>query len=350
YPAELDIPLPFSLLSNDVARDRLVIMPAYWWMYNMYALARNSYKCIARDVRKARIQHIEFESLAPDTVEEIIAARTLLEEWSAQAYLAAEEDAAAEEMNEQDDAEMDEYVAVDDDDDEDDDVEIDDDTLIQLGRDLLSGPAEDFADLEIVADGIENSSRKTVILKAREAWQAYGQMLQYYAVKNLLGYLSANADATVKSMAYDLESQPCSEWVNLGGQLVRDDDLQDMLDDIKTGKLDSWSDIHARYDKLWSEYPNHKHQHAMAVLLELLQADALTEKLWDEAVEDTIDIAKLIAERVKSSRCKDFKNEYRRITFDSEAEMHAVLGSCEDDEFIRHIQDETESFIQMAKQ
>ncbi|MEJ7770062.1 MAG: DUF4954 family protein, partial [Chitinophagaceae bacterium] len=34
YPAELDISLPFSLISNDASNDQLVIMPGYWFMYN----------------------------------------------------------------------------------------------------------------------------------------------------------------------------------------------------------------------------------------------------------------------------------------------------------------------------
>lgn len=38
YPAELNIPIPFSLVNNDVSKDQLVVMPAYWFMYNMYAL------------------------------------------------------------------------------------------------------------------------------------------------------------------------------------------------------------------------------------------------------------------------------------------------------------------------
>lgn len=29
YPAELDIPLPFSLLNNNTAKDRLEVTPAY---------------------------------------------------------------------------------------------------------------------------------------------------------------------------------------------------------------------------------------------------------------------------------------------------------------------------------
>ncbi len=64
-------------------------MPAYWWMYNMYALARNTWKFTTRDKRKTKTQHIEFDSLAPDTVEEIFAALGLLERWTGKAALRA---------------------------------------------------------------------------------------------------------------------------------------------------------------------------------------------------------------------------------------------------------------------
>ncbi len=87
YPAELNMPLPFALVSNDAAGDRLLIMPAYWWRYNMYALARNTWKIVARDKRKTKTQHIEADFLAPDTVEEIFTALDLLETWTAQAHL-----------------------------------------------------------------------------------------------------------------------------------------------------------------------------------------------------------------------------------------------------------------------
>jgi hypothetical protein len=43
-------------------------MPAYWWMYNLYALERNSWKYIARDKRKHPRLFYETEYLAPDTV------------------------------------------------------------------------------------------------------------------------------------------------------------------------------------------------------------------------------------------------------------------------------------------
>ncbi|MGB3155782.1 MAG: DUF4954 family protein, partial [Chitinophagaceae bacterium] len=49
FPAELNIPIPFSLVSNEVSSDKLTVMPGYWFMYNMYALSRNAGKYVSRD-------------------------------------------------------------------------------------------------------------------------------------------------------------------------------------------------------------------------------------------------------------------------------------------------------------
>ena len=78
YPAEINIPIPFSLVSNDVANDKLVVMPAYWFMYNMYALARNEEKYEARDQRGDKTQNIEYDFLAPDSINEIFDSIQLL--------------------------------------------------------------------------------------------------------------------------------------------------------------------------------------------------------------------------------------------------------------------------------
>ena len=86
YPAELNIPIPFSLVSNDVTNDVLVVMPGYWFMYNMYALARNSWKYVDRDSRINKKQLLEFSFLAPDTINEILRSLVLLERLTAEAY------------------------------------------------------------------------------------------------------------------------------------------------------------------------------------------------------------------------------------------------------------------------
>lgn len=134
YPYELDIPLPFALVSNNVSRDRLEVLPAYWWLYNMYALDRNSRKYVARDHRVLREQHIVFDLLAPDTADEMLHALNLLE------------------------------------------------TL------------RDDGDGTWVADGYEHSHRRVVVVKADAGRSAYRDMLVHYAMSVLGDNLPVEPD------------------------------------------------------------------------------------------------------------------------------------------------------------
>ena len=126
YPAELDIKLPFALVNNNTTKDQLEVMPAYWWMYNMYAMDRNSKKFAKRDKRVVKAQNIEFDNLAPDTAEEML-----------------------------------------------------------HGMELLRGWMKASTDGTVYADGMEKGKRRTVILKAKEGLKAYEDMLVFYAMKNL---------------------------------------------------------------------------------------------------------------------------------------------------------------------
>ena len=126
YPAELDITLPFALVNNNTVKDQLEVMPAYWWMYNMYAMDRNSKKFAQRDKRKVKAQHIEFDNLAPDTAEEIFRGIMQLRAWLA----------------------------------------------------ASTGST-------VYAQGQEKSRRPTVVLKAEEGLKAYEDMLVFYAMKTL---------------------------------------------------------------------------------------------------------------------------------------------------------------------
>jgi len=289
YPAELDIPLPFSLVSNDRTRDRLLVMPAYWWMYNMYALARNSWKYQVRDDRRTRIQKIEFEALAPDTVEEIFLALELLPTWT-----------------------------------------------------------QRTADGEILGPRLEKSSRPVVILKARQAVQAYRQMLHHYAVKNLLHYWTDHPGISLAELEADLAGPRQRPWVNLGGQLVPEMEVERLRTDIRAGTLRSWSDIHQRYEDLWRVYPRAKQRHALATLLAVHGVEQLTPSLWHAALDEALRIQEYIRDQVYASRKKDYDDPFRRLTFRNDAEMEAVLGTVEDNSFVKQVRAETEDMRRLV--
>jgi len=323
YHAEMDIPLPFSLVSNAHDGSGLQILPAYWWMYNMYALARNTWKFGARDKRKRKLQHVEFNSLAPDTAEEMFAALGLLERWTGQASPRKDGQLTGRESDEE---------------------------LARIGRDLLTGEGEAMADIEVLAENVENSDRKVVILKPREAHEAYRQMLHYYAVKELLDFVGNDPDTTPAAMAEAFSGPRQQEWVNLGGQLIAGPDIEALQEGIKTGRLDSWQAVHEEYDRLWGRYPQARRQHALATLLELLGIEQLTGEAWAEALDQAVTIQKFIAEQTYLTRRKDDENPYRRITFDTPEQMRAVLGSADDNSFVRQVRQETEAFAQQAEQ
>jgi len=323
YTAELDVPLPFSLVSHSPDGQALQVLPAYWWLYNMYALARNTWKYASRDRRQRKLQHVEFDVLAPDTAEEIFTALALLERWTGRAA-----------------AQVDGH----------DPGDAGDEELAPKGRRLLVGRANAMSDLEVLAENVENSQRKVVVLKPREAYRAYRQMLHYYAVKTLLACLQAQPDTTPEAMADTLSGPRQRDWVNLGGQVIPAQDVDALRDHVRAGRLPTWQAVHDEYDRLWAEYPRARCQHALATLLELLGLDRLTAEAWADALDQAVAIQKYIAEQTYLTRRKDDENPFRQITFDTSEQMQAVLGSADDNTFVTQVRDETEAFTRQAEQ
>lgn len=321
YNSELDIPFPFALVNNNLSDDVLEIMPAYWWLHNMYALARNSWKFNSRDKRIHKIQHIEFEPFAPDTIEEIIRSQKLLEIWTAKAYFKKTGNTEI-------------YT---------------DDSLANKGRELLSGREELPEGLEVTGENIENSSRKVVILKPQKSYHAYNDIMLYYAAKNMIEYFNSNPEATLSDINKELKGERVTRWVNLGGQIVSENDLNKLRSDIISGKLSNWNDIHKRYDKLWDKYKAEKQKHAFAVLHMLFNTRTITKEIWDSFLEKAIHIQKFICDEVYLTRKKDYDNPFRKITFRNEEEMNAVIGNIEENGFIIQVKNETEEFIRQTE-
>ena len=322
YPAELDIPLPFSLRNNNEAKDQLAILPAFWWSYNMYAFARNSWKFVKSDKRRNKVQNIEFDSLAPDTVEEIFCALRLLEIWTAKASLRSKGDSTDHK---------------------------DEKELIQIGRQILSGSEVHVNSLEILGENIEKSKRKVVIIKVYKSYHAYYDMLHYYGIKNLMEYMNVNSEADLSSMCKALKGEREKKWVNLGGQLIPEKDVDQMRADIGSGKLTKWTEIHHRYDTLWEKYPLEKQKHAYATLCEILGTDNLTKEQLLIALDKAKEIQEFIKNQVYISRKKDFDNPFRQATYRNMAEMTSAIGTIEDNSFVKQVRDETKNFKKLIE-
>lgn len=321
YPVEMNIPIPFSLVSNDVSNDQLLVMPAYWFQYNMYALARNSWKYVDRDKRTDKTQYIDYSFLAPDTVNELVEAISTLEYAVGKAFAATEGSEQKSVKNE--------YATT--------------------GRKLLeAGTVPD--NMEITADNFENSNRKVKLIKVGEAYSIFKELIRYYAVEQLLATLDQHKINSVAAVARLVPVKNLREnWINIGGQLIPQTALDKLLDKISSGKVKGWNEIHSFYRAQGADYPHHKFLHAMAALKQVHGIDirkAKTDTIV-QLLNDSVTTREWMVEGIFESRAKDYTNEFRKMVYETAAEMNAVIGDLNKNSFI--IQ-ERESFQRYKKQ
>jgi NDP-sugar pyrophosphorylase family protein len=316
YLFELNIPLPFALISN--RNNVLEIMPAYWFMYNMYALARNAWKYNDRDNRAEKFQLLEYDYLAPDSVNEMFDAIRLLELFTGKAWF--------EKNNTK---------------------EFTDEACMKKGKELLQQKDEGIDDLEVIATGFENSKRKVIITKTQRAYDAYSEMILYYGLLQLIEWIEKNniknTEDIIKQMQADVQR---FLWLNIGGQLMPAEEVHSLKNKIKSKEINSWDELHDTYASEGKKYTTQKLQHALASLLQIenLKAKNITPEKLNYWFDKAIEIASSLTEKISASRKKDYTNPFRKMLYDSETEMDNVLGKFDENSFVLQQQNEFEVF------
>ena len=292
FPNELNITLPFCLVSNDVANDKLVLMPGYWFMYNMYALARNSWKFADRDQRTEKIQNIEHDYLAPDTINEMFDAL---------------------------------------------------DALSKLKADK---------DGNYYATGFENSDRKTEILKVPQAINLFKELISYYGITQLIGHITKNKFLSFEDFKKSIPVKiQRAKWINVGGQLMTVADIDKLKNDIKKNKINSWSHVHDYYRQKGADYEKDKLIHAYTSLLDIenITSKQFTNDAFISMLDKSISTKVWMGKEIYTSRAKDYTNPFRKMVYDNNDEMNAVIGRLEDNQFIQDQLAETDNYKKLVK-
>lgn len=278
YPYEMNISIPFCLVSNDATTNKLIIKPGYWFQHNMYALARNAWKYGDRDKRTDKIQCIEYDFLAPDTINEMMG--------SIQMLTALQPDAS-------------------------------DNALI---------------------DNLENSHRIVEIKKVSESIELFKELIVYHAMKEIIRYIGENKIKDFETLKSAIKSRISRQnWINLGGQLVPEPALKKLLNEIRTGKIKTWEEVHEKYKEWGNLYPEQKFDHAINALFELKQITKrqFTPKQLSEWLKQAIKTKEWMTKGIYKSREKDYSNPFRKMVYDSKEEMNKVIGKIEDNQFIQ---------------
>ncbi|NGM62208.1 DUF4954 family protein [Sphingobacterium sp. SGG-5] len=312
---ELDIRIPFSLVSNDAYKNQLVIVPGYWFLYNMYALMRNTSKFIARDKRQFKNQYLEYDILAPDTVNEMFTALQEIEYAVGKAF--------AEEGDQ-------DYRA--------------------LGQDILSQD-RDISQREIILHNTEYSNRKVVLAKVRECYIVFQRMIRYYASTLLADHIAAQGTIAHFLQHKDKLKTQRLAFENIGGQLVPSHNVATLISQIKNQTIKSWEEIHLNYHSWSQEYPLMKLRHAVASLEEITQVPLET---WNSdfivsCLQESVETKTWVYQEIYRSRAKDYQNPFKQMLYNSEEEMETVVGKLDDNVFISSQKEELEHYTKKVR-
>jgi hypothetical protein len=315
FPAELNIPLPFSLVNNDVSNNKLVVMPGYWFMYNMYALARNAGKYAGRDNRTDKSIEYEYDYLAPDTVNEMFDSLLFMKKCVGETWSAKDNQPVIKE------------------------------SALLLGEKLLEqNKIPDNA--EIFAKGMENTDRKTQLIKLPKAYRLFKELISYYGASQLVSFIERQNISSFEQLTASLQKPVRNKWLNIGGQLMPEPSVKKLIRDIHTGKIKSWDEVHTFYIDNSRQYAEQKLQHAVASMLEIgkLTREQFSKKIFLEILQKAVATKEWMTRNIYESRAKDYESEYRKMVYDTQKEMDKVIGKLKDNTFIIQQREELKQF------
>ena len=326
YQYELDIPYPFALVApGNNGQPAISIIPAWWFMYDMFAITRNKNKFLKRDKRVKKIQVIETDPLAPDTMQEVMVALDRIIGLTV-GYLKG--------INS-------EYM----------EGKTSSEEQYQAAKDFLHQNAEAEFTLE---DSVCQKKYGAIIHKPVQAYKMYRKIVKYFATRTLMEFCqSLNQDMLTPDLVSRIRKLPLyTEWENVGGQIIPSEKIRELFDGIKNGAINNWNAVHQFYKLCDCAYEQYKVSYAL-YLLEQLYSRPIEEfsvDLYRNITDDVSIVAYDIYNASLKSREKDYTDYYRSMVYHSEDEMNCVLGPLEDNSFLRQLRADTEVFTKKIRE
>ncbi|MDR2591497.1 MAG: DUF4954 family protein [Chitinispirillales bacterium] len=311
YQTEIDLKLPFSLIAMDEKSNSATVFPAFWFTHNMYVVMRSAQKFAARDKRVHRDQFIEHDPLAPDTVDEILDALNLIEQYNAGA---------------------------------------DNDNTLRsppLRHADAACKAYRMMARYYCAKNILPYMKENGLKNLKELINSLGG-LHIFRWVDILSKKAIDMLLDGSRRASDNVRLDQGRWIDCGGAIITVGDLENIINTIKSGDVSTWAGARKLLDgvrKLFVDRAaaykkNEKIGHAvysLAVLegtdpedIDTSIYDKPTESFFNAFLESVPEDCAEIAARTAQSRAKDYENPFRVSTYESTEEMINVLGPAED--------------------
>lgn len=306
YQCELNITYPFSLVSINSTEQAISIIPAYWFQYNMFAMARNNSKFQKRDKRAIKAQHIETDPFAPDALQEIMSSLNRIIKLTART------------------------------------LKYDD---LQKAKDFLHQNPD--ADLTL-EDPRCMKRYGAKIHKAARGYKEYRKVAKYFAVKTLANWYEKTTYTRPSREFFNsiLDIELFTEWENVGGQVIPSAKIAELFDLIKQRKINTWEEVHQFYEECQKNYEAYKARYSLWILEQLYARKVVdfSKDITKDILKDVIAVSTYMYESSISSREKDYTDYFRTITYKNQEEMLEVVGKLEDNSFLKELKIETENF------
>ena len=291
----------------------------------MFAITRNKNKFLKRDKRVKKIQYIETDPLAPDTMQEIMIALDRLIGLTA-GYLKSIDSEYMENKTTHEEQ-------------------------YQAAKDFLHQNSEAEFTLE---DPICQKKFGAVIYKPVQSYKIYRKIVKYFATRTLMDFCqSLNQEMLTLDLVERIRKLPLyTEWENVGGQIIPSEKIKELFEAIKNGTVNNWESVHQFYKFCECAYEQYKVRYAL-YLLEQLYSRPIEEfsvDLYRNITDDVSIVAYDIFNASLKSREKDYKDYYRSMVYHSENELNAVIGPLEDNSFLRQLRSDTEEFTKKIRE
>lgn len=266
YQHELNITYPFSLVAFKAEQEPIHIIPAYWFLFNMFAIARNNYKFKKRDKRVQKVQHIETDPLAPDAMQEVLVALDRLILLTRDYLKRISEENVLSARTEQEE--------------------------LQAAKDYLHQNTEaDFTLFDLQAQ----KKYGATIFKPVKAYKEYRKILKYFAARSIIEYCKSNGyEKFSREVLEKIEKISLfTEWTNAGGQIIPTIKINQLCEKIKSGQINSWNEIHSYYDSCQKNYELYKCRYALYILEKLYTRPIL--EFSSEIFQDIIDDVTIVS-------------------------------------------------------
>ena len=175
------------------------------------------------------------------------------------------------------------------------------------------------------------------IIKLVKGYSIFRELIIHYAIEQIMLHINNGKFNGLSAFQQSIpENKKPESWINAGGQLIKKSSFEKLLSDIRQNQVGSWEEIHQFYQTEAGHYSTDKLHHALDILYQVhgISIKNLSAADFKELLLQSTRTAEWITQGIFSSRKKDYLNPFRKMVYESQAEMDQVLGKLDDNSFI----------------